>query len=194
MSNSTTRIADLPENIKFETREIQQNMQPNHVAIPPPQDTQMRNQFIPTKEQQEMMIPTQPHTLPSRDIPMDQNTYQQDPSVKPNYIPPSNIQDDYLQKYQEFANDHFPNYNKLKHRESLMDSIFSEIQLPVFVGTLYFIFNLPIFNNFIMKYFSFIDLYYDDGNINLLGIIIKSSMFGLIFFSLNKTIDYLTII
>ena len=45
MSNSTTRIADLPENIKFETREIQQNMQPNHVAIPPPQDTQMRNQF-----------------------------------------------------------------------------------------------------------------------------------------------------
>ncbi len=194
MSNSTTRIADLPENIKFETREIQQNMQPNHVAIPPPQDTQMRNQFIPTKEQQEMMIPTQPHTLPSRDIPMDQNTYQQDPSVKPNYIPPSNIQDDYLQKYQEFANDHFPNYNKLKHRESLMDSIFSEIQLPVFVGTLYFIFNLPIFNNFIMKYFSFLDLYYDDGNINLLGIIIKSSMFGLIFFSLNKTIDYLTII
>lgn len=72
MSNSTTRIADLPENIKFETREIQQNMQPNHVAIPPPQDTQMRNQFIPTKEQQEMMIPTQPHTFPSRDIPMDQ--------------------------------------------------------------------------------------------------------------------------
>ena len=194
MSNSTTRIADLPENIKFETREIQQNMQPNHVAIPPPQDTQMRNQFIPTKEQQEMMIPTQPHTLPSRDIPMDQNTYQQDPSVNPNYIPPSNIQDDYLQKYQEFANDHCPNYNKLKHRESLMDSIFSEIQLPVFVGTLYFIFNLPIFNNFIMKYFSFLDLYYDDGNINLLGIIIKSSMFGLIFFSLNKTIDYLTII
>lgn len=194
MSNSTTRIADLPENIKFETREIQQNMQPNHVAIPPPQDTQMRNQFIPTKEQQEMMIPTQPHTLPSRDIPMDQNTYQQDPSIKPNYIPPSNIQDDYLQKYQEFANDHFPNYDKLKHRESLMDSIFSEIQLPVFVGTLFFIFNLPIFNNFIMKYFSFLDLYYDDGNINLLGIIIKSSMFGLIFFSLNKTIDYLTII
>ena len=75
-----------------------------------------------------------------------------------------------------------------------MDSIFSEIQLPVFVGTLFFIFNLPIFNNFIMKYFSFLDLYYDDGNINLLGIIIKSSMFGLIFFSLNKTIDYLTII
>ena len=100
MSNSTTRIADLPENIKFETREIQQNMQPNHVAIPPPQDTQMRNQFIPTKEQQEMMIPTQPHTLPSRDIPMDQNTYQQDPSVKPNYIPPSNIQDDYFNRLQ----------------------------------------------------------------------------------------------
>lgn len=194
MSNSTTRIADLPENIKFETREIQQNMQPNHVAIPPPQDTQMRNQFIPTKEQQEMMIPTQPHTLPSRDIPMDQNTYQQDPSVKPNYIPPSNIHDDYLEKYQEFANDHFPNYQKLKHRESLFDSIFSEIQLPVFVSTLYFIFNLPIFNSFIMKYLSFLDLYYDDGNINLLGIIIKSSVFGFIFFSLNKTIDYLTII
>ena len=194
MSNSTTRIADLPENIKFETREIQQNMQPNHVAIPPPQDTQMRNQFIPTKEQQEMMIPTQPHTLPSRDIPMDQNTYQQDPSVKPNYIPPSNIQDDYLEKYQEFASDHFPNYQKLKHRESLFDSIFSEIQLPVFVGTLFFIFNLPIFNSFIMKYFSFLHLYYDDGNINLLGIIIKSSVFSFIFFSLNKTIDYLTII
>lgn len=194
MSNSTTRIADLPENIKFETREIPQNMQPNQVAIPPPQDTQMKNQFIPTKEQQEMMIPTQPHTLPSRDIPMDQNTYQQDPSIQPNYIPPSNIQDDYLLKYQEYANDHFPNYDKLKHRESLMDSIFSEIQLPVFVSTLFFIFNLPIFNNFIMKYFSFLDLYYDDGNINLFGIIIKSSMFGLIFFSLNKTIDYLTII
>ena len=131
---------------------------------------------------------------PIEDIQINPSNDVQDEQVKPNYIPPSNIHDDYLQKYQEFANDHFPTYQKLKHRDSLFDSIFSEIQLPVFVSTLYFIFNLPIFNSFIMKYFSFLDLYYDDGNINLLGIIIKSSVFGFIFFSLNKTIDYLTII
>ena len=196
MSNSTTRIADLPENIKFDTSDIGPNIQmnPNPNSIPLPQDTQMRNQFIPTKEQQEMMIPSQPHTLPSRDIPIDQNIYQQDVNVQPNHIPPPKYNDDYLQSYENYSLEHFPNYDKLKYRETLFDSIFREIQLPMFIGTLYFIFNLPIFDKFIMKYFSFLNLYYDDGNSNLYGIIIKSIVFSSVFFSLNKTIDYLTII
>ena len=196
MSNSTTRIADLPENIKFDTSDISPNVQmnPNPNSIPLPQDTQMRNQFIPTKEQQEMMIPSQPHTLPSRDIPIDQNIYQQDVNIKPNHIPPPKNDDDYLQSYENYSLEHFPNYDKLKYRETLFDSIFREIQLPIFIGSLYFIFNLPIFDKFIMKYFSFFNLYYDDGNSNLYGIIIKSIVFSSVFFSLNKTIDYLTII
>lgn len=208
MSGSTTRISDLPENIKISTNEhavtnpsyapmnihpnpYGNNQQPDLMQHPEPKNT-----YIPLMSQSQQMaisnIPQQ--SLPSRDIPMDETIYQNDPSIQANYIPPPNNTYDYLSEYDRLSADHFTKKEIAKSRENTVDDLFSELQLPIFIGTLFFIFELPLMNKFLTKYFSFLPLYYSDGNINLYGMILKSAIFGSVFYGLNKTIDYLTLI
>lgn len=193
MSN-TTRISDLPENIKMTTNETVQNtsyspmnMHPNPYGnsnnpnvMPLPQDK--TNSYIP---------PNETHTLPSRDIPIDTNVYQQDEQIQPNYIPKQKLNNDFIKEYEIKSKEHFEDYNKQKHRESLVDIVFTELQLPIFIATLYFIFNMPIVNSFFYKNLSFLSIYYTDGNINFNGILLKSLLFGLVFYSLNSSIQYI---
>ena len=70
----------------------------------------------------------------SRDIPMDETIYQ-DVATTPNYIPPPKYKEDYISNMKE----HLANQAKEKYRETTMDIIFSEIQMPIFV-VLYFLF------------------------------------------------------
>ena len=81
-----------------------------------------------------------------------------------------------------------------KQRESKIDYLFSEMQLPLLIGILFFIFQMPIAESFFMRNFSFMSIHYDDGNINIYGIVLKSLLFGSVFYGIHKTIDYLTII
>ena len=39
--------------------------------------------------------------------------------------------------------------------------------MPFFVGMLYFIFQMPLMDTFFSKYFSFLPLYFTDGNLVL---------------------------
>ena len=195
MSN-TTRISDLPENIKMTTNETVQNtsyspmnMHPNPYGnsnnpnvMPLPQDQVNNNNYLP---------PNETHTLPSRDIPIDTNVYQQDEQIQPNYIPKQKLNNDFIREYEIKSKEHFEDYNKQKHRESLVDIVFTELQLPIFIATLYFIFNMPIVNSFFYKNLSFLSIYYTDGNINFNGILLKSLLFGLVFYSLNSSIQYI---
>jgi hypothetical protein len=200
MSESTTRISDLPENIKITTSEhavTNPSYAPMNIHPNPYGNTQQPELMQLPEAKNAYIAPLNnmpQQTLPSRDIPMDETIYQNDPSIQASYIPPPSNTHDYLSEYDRLSTDHFTKKELEKLRENTVDDLFSELQLPIFIATLFFIFQLPLMNKFLTKYFSFLPLYYTDGNINLYGMILKSFVFGSIFYTLNKTINFLTII
>ena len=170
---------------------VQQMNQMNHM-------TQMeqitvkrpKQQFI---DQQQMDLQNmQQIRLPSRDIPIDTTNYLQDEQIQPNYIPKSNVSSDYIRDYEETTEKNIREHEKKKYRESRIDEILSELQTPILICILFFIFQLPIINTIIFKKFSFLSLHNDDGNFNFYGLLFKSMMFGSLFYSVQKVTTFIS--
>jgi hypothetical protein len=126
--------------------------------------------------------------LPSRDIPMTSGNISSDPNVMPNYVPPpEKNQVDYIQNYEN-ANDMVNRYNKNKQMNNSLDDMYNEIQTPLLLAVLYFLFQLPFFKKFLYTYLSF--LFSNDGNYNLNGFIFISIIFGMLFHILMKFTSY----
>ena len=121
--------------------------------------------------------------LPSRDIPMTTNALTQDPNIQPNYIPPPNQTNDYIQN-DEDSTDIINHYNRKANIQNTLDETYSEIQTPLLLSILYFLFQLPIFKKYLYSFFP--ALFSKDGNFNLYGYLFTSSLFGIIFYLLNK--------
>jgi hypothetical protein len=66
-----------------------------------------------------------------------------------------------------------------------LDTIYDEIQTPLLISILYFLFQLPIMKKTLFKYIPL--LCHNDGNYNLYGLLFSSVTFGLVFVSLSKT-------
>lgn len=124
--------------------------------------------------------------LPSRDIPQNTLPIQQDNTVKPNYIPESKNEDyigDILNKEKILEE------NRIKqNRSESMDYIFSQIQIPLLIALIYFMFQLPIFRNTLLKIFP--KLFNKDGNSNIYGYIFNSTLFALLYYILIKSLEY----
>jgi hypothetical protein len=78
-----------------------------------------------------------------------------------------------------------------KQREENINDLFTDMQLPFFIGMLYFIFQMPLMDSFLRKYFAFIPIYMSDGNMNFYGMVLKSILFASCFYSINNIISYL---
>jgi hypothetical protein len=195
-SNTTTSIMDLPtdpanggsvnniNNINLNASEQmpQSNMQSNTASINLDQST--INQIVNGLQQASATGATQ---LPSRDIPMTTSNLTHDMSIQPNFIPPvpqsQQGNRDYISNYQQ-AGDIMNDYNsKLEHSNSL-DDMYNEIQVPILLAVLYFLFQLPFFRKFLFSYFPV--LFSKDGNLNINGYIFMSSLFGIFYYLLNK--------
>jgi hypothetical protein len=125
--------------------------------------------------------------LASRDIPLTTQNMTNDVEIQPNYIPyPSKEnQVDYIKEYED-NNEIIDNYNKnAKYKDSL-DKIYDEIQVPLLMSVLYFLFQLPIIKKYLYHYFP--ALFLKDGNANLYGLIFISVLFGLLYYILSKMI------
>jgi hypothetical protein len=123
--------------------------------------------------------------LQSRDIPRNTDGIIQDPSVQPNYIPPTPSESqDYIRDYQE-NEDIIAEYNKQHEQMSSIDQLYDEIQIPLLLCILYFLFQLPIFKRALFKYLPF--LFFNDGNINIYGYLFTSVLFGVLYYILSKT-------
>jgi hypothetical protein len=123
--------------------------------------------------------------LQSRDIPRNTDGLVQDPSIQPNYIPPAPSESqDYIRDYQE-NEDIIAEYNKQHEKMSSMDQMYDEIQTPLLLCILYFLFQLPIFKRLLFKYAPF--LFFKDGNINIYGYLFTSILFGVMYYILSKT-------
>jgi len=125
--------------------------------------------------------------LPSRDIPMNTSEHNIDPQIQPNYIPQPKNNSDYIKNYEETSNI-INDFNKSNQKQKSLDDIYNEIQMPLLLTVLYFLFQLPFFRNFLFKYLPF--LFSNDGNFNINGFIFTSIFFGSIFYLLNKIITY----
>ena len=122
--------------------------------------------------------------LPSRDIPMISVAHSTDPQVQPNYIPSqpeNNI--DYIKNF-EHTSDIVHNYDKNMANQDSIDAMYNEIQTPLLLIVLYFLFQMPFFKKIL--YNNFAALFSKDGNLNIYGLMFTSSLFGLLFYILNK--------
>lgn len=118
-------------------------------------------------------------TLPSRDIPLVTEQLTNDPQIQPNYIPQPSTRD-----YINDAN--INDYYAAEKREHTLDSLYDELQAPLLLGVLYFLFQLPFFKKTVFKYLPF--LCHNDGNYNFNGLIFTCALFGFIYYSLSKTV------
>jgi hypothetical protein len=122
--------------------------------------------------------------LPSRDIPMTTSSHSTDPQIQPNYVPPPPQNSvDYIKSYEQ-TSDMINDYNKNQNRQNSLDEMYNEIQTPLLLAVLYFLFQLPFFRKFLFRYLPM--LFSNDGNLNINGFLFTSALFGLVFYSLNK--------
>ena len=125
--------------------------------------------------------------LPSRDIPQNTLTIQQDDNVKPNFVP-KNKSDDYIGDILDKERIIKENSKNQNHSDN-MDYIYQQIQLPILVGIIYFLFQLPVFRKQLLSFLP--NLFQKDGNPKLSGYIFNSIMFASLYALLIKLIAYL---
>ena len=113
--------------------------------------------------------------LPSRDIPIDTIKVVNDNQTQPNYIPPPQVEENYIKNY-ETPQQIIEENNKKINAANLYDTLFYEMQLPIIIALLYFLFQLPAVKKHSKNMFPF--LFKDDGNPNLYGFIFNSVMFA----------------
>ena len=139
------------------------------------------NQIVNGLQQATLSGATQ---LPSRDIPMTTTGHSNDPQIQPNYVPPPPPQNnDYIKDYEQ-TNDMINNYNSNLKRKNNLDDAYNEIQTPLLLAVLYFLFQLPFFRKFLFTYLPV--LFSNDGNLNINGFLFTSILFGVLFYVLNK--------
>jgi hypothetical protein len=213
---NTTRIVDLPENVVVQmpnsmgsnrkdflnessTTYTPMNIHPNPygntaqpapIVLPEFQNNARNNYDTRTPE----YIPTEQIRLASRDIPMDQSLYQQDEEIQPNFIPKPKLTGDYIKEYESASDKKFQKHEKEKQTAEELDHAMTELQIPVFVALLFFIFNMPFFNTLLYRFLKVFPIFHSDGNLNFYGILFKSSLFGCLFFVIQKAIKFLMVI
>jgi len=194
--DSTTRIDDLPENITMRVQPEQSGQVPTYAPMnihPNPYGNSIQPNVMPLPESKVRFQEENPQMrLPSRDIPMDQTIYQQDEEIQPNYIPRAKLTRDYVKDYEEVTHDNIKRHENRKDKTSMLDKIFSDLQTPVLVALIFFIFQMPMMNTMFYRNFSFLSLYNTDGNVNFYGIALKSAVFGSVFYGIQNTMQYLT--
>ena len=120
-------------------------------------------------------------TLPSRDIPLHTEQLTSDVQIQPNYIPEP-LSKDYINN----ENDNINNYYNSEKNYNSLDSLYDELQAPLLLSVLYFLFQLPFFKKNLFKYFPF--FCHSDGNYNFNGLIFTCALFGFIYYLLLKIV------
>jgi hypothetical protein len=159
-----------------------------------PPHLQNNQQEQPYYKEQLERLPQQ--GLPSRDMPFLNETYTHDEQVHANYVPPihesARRTSEYIKKYDEATERKIIAHAEMKTKQSRFDAFIEDGQIPLLVAVLFFIFHMPLVNAYIFKNLSFLSIYSNDGSFNIYGLLLKSSLFGGIFYSLSLGIHLLS--
>jgi len=189
MSTDTTSIHELPTdpagggNINLVTSEMKPSTTETLMSTMPALDQATINQIVNGLQQATIAGATQ---LPSRDIPQNTQQYTHDPNIQPNYIPPSSNAD-YIKDYED-NNDIINDYNRRENTMNNLDQLYDELQIPLLIAVLFFLFQLPIFKKMLFTYFPI--LFFKDGNVNIYGYLFTSILFGLLYYLLFKIMTH----
>ena len=191
--DSVTRISDLPENVTMMQGPPGQgissytpiDVHPNPYGHPPPS--------VPT-------YPTpsfQQQPLPPRDMPKDPTIYTHDEQIQANYIPPlppiqMNLSNEYMKKYEQEKEKEWKEHAEKKRKKSRFENIVENGQIPIFVAILFFIFHMPVINTYIFRKLSFLAIYDNDGNFNTYGLLLKSVLFGIVYYFFSGFTEWLS--
>ena len=211
---SSQNIPNNQNNISINTIDNQiQNQMPNQMPnqIPNQMQNQMQNQMpnqmqnqmpnsnneIPktTDDYNEMILQLQmaknnnATNLPSRDIPSNINNSNitTDAQIKPNYI--ENNDEKYINNL-ETPETVITSNNNAENFNNKLEYIYTELQIPIVLSILYFIFQLPNTKMFFYKVFPF--FYMKDLNLNLYGSFAISLIFAILFYFIFKIINNIT--
>lgn len=124
--------------------------------------------------------------LPSRDIPMSQSSVHMDTHADPNFVPVQpNV--DYIstQQNEEQYKEHM---RRNMNKKDNWDVIYDQLQVPVLISLLFFLFNLPYFKKLLASNFVF--LFQKDGNYNIYGFAFVSMLFGLFYYILKSVLTH----
>ena len=127
-------------------------------------------------------------SLPSSHIPMQTQQITQDPQIQPNYVPPP-TKTDYIDQHDTMHSLIAQNKNTQKEQDRL-DLLYNELQMPIIVMALFFVFQMPFFQKKFKKIFP--SLFLVDGNHNISGYLMKTVLFGGLFYGINKATNYLS--
>jgi hypothetical protein len=152
------------------------------------QNPSIQNQVTTSLLPQQNMQPESPeYRLPQRDIPMDITDFTHDEQIQPNYIPKPKVTADYVEKHEQATQSKVREYLEQQKKDANRNEWLDQLYMPVLLSFLFFIFQLPIVNTLIFKRFSFLSIYKEDGNFNVWGLLMKSSLFATTFFLLQKS-------
>ena len=124
--------------------------------------------------------------LPSRDVPINTEDIVKDPRILPNYLPPE-PQQKYINQSETNEDILYEQQVRAK-RANTLDELYDEIQIPLLIGVLYFIFQLPAVRKMLNIYIP--ALFNVDGNMNIYGFLFTSALFGGIYYTLLKTMKF----
>lgn len=127
-------------------------------------------------------------SLPSRDIPMNSSQIVQDSQALPDYIP-SSKSGDYIEELVDIE-ELQEKRRKERNKDDSLEELYRELQVPIFIGILFFIFNLPVTSKLFHKYFTF--GHNDSGSLNLQGHLVKSFLFASIYYIFNVLMNKLS--
>jgi len=202
-----TRISELPENGpgsmgqgSMGSDQYQPlNMHQNPYGIPEPADRQLPS--INVKESSRSSGGSEgfrgegfhapPPSMMNRGGHQEISDHMMDDQIVANHIPKPKLTTDYLRDYEDKFQKLSADHQKTKHQESLITSVYDEMQIPILIGFMFFMFQMPIVNSLMYKYLAFLKLYNEDGNLNLYGLIFKSAAFGLFYFAFIRATTYL---
>ena len=128
-------------------------------------------------------------SLPVRDI-AQVTEAPTDEQVQPNYIPNRRVRFD--DEGDDDTYDQISTKNAaLKRRSQTYHSIYDELQIPILLAILYFIFQLPIVR---LTMYKHLPVLYDaaGSQLNLIGLCMCSALFGFGYLFLSKIMAYLS--
>ena len=136
--------------------------------------------------------------IPTRDIPMNPNSFTHDDQARPNYVPQfeggggggggAGGERDYIREHTSMESIVRANARQSNQLDSL-EAIYYDLQMPILLGVLYFIFQMPVFRAQLLHFIP--SLFGEDGNFKMIGLIATSSMFASSFFVIMKIFNKL---
>lgn len=192
-NNGTTNIDDLPISNQTDGN-IKLVLQEKNIIVDNPIKTSMNEREKESSEINKLITGIQQASasgmtsLPSRDIPKNDQHIIQDNQIQANYVPKG--PDDYIKEHQT-PEDIIQKNSKKELNNNLLDEYYNDFQLPIMICVLYFLFHLPIVRKNMFKYIPF--LFNKDGNLNGTGYIVNSIIFSVLCYGIFKMINYMSI-